>query len=266
MHRQTFALLLIAAAIVATSPLAPPTFAAAAAAADRRIPCMSLQSLLADASEIPVAHAAQPRRQRTWVPLQAAMRMPLFPGLRRRRSCALIGSHPRALADMAKHRARITSADAVVLLNRANGSLIAGILGRRPDIAFVNSRCGAACTAASGGSSLIISALDRRVRVAKQTTGYLYNRTALMDRAASFTLPSTGLSALIFLLHICDSITLAGFSRADEAVQPSWYHTRQGSGAVATGVHNFAREGELRAAMRRCMRTASGRPRIAILE
>jgi hypothetical protein len=225
---------------------------------------MSLQSLLASASEIPVAHAAQPLRQRTWVPLHTAMHTPLFAGLRRRRSCTLIGSHPRALAEMAKHRAAMARADAIVSLNRANGSLIAGILGRRPDIAFVNSLCGKACAAASGGG-LMVTAVNKTGFVS-QSGGYLYNYTALAHRARRITNPSTGTAALIFLLNICDSITLVGFSRTGEASIPSWYHLAARGGSGRTGTHAFGLEAAFRGAMRTCMRTASGRPRIRILE
>jgi hypothetical protein len=93
--------------------------------------CMSLQALLANASEITVA-MAEPSPRRSWFALQEAMHMPLFPGLHRRRSCALIGSHPRALVGMTKHRTAIMRADAVVILNRANATFIASILRAQP--------------------------------------------------------------------------------------------------------------------------------------
>ena len=104
---------------------------AAARLALQNMSCVNLPTLLANASEITVA-TAQPSPRRSWFPLQEAMHMPLFPGLHRRRSCALIGSHPRALVGMTKHRAAIMRTDAVVILNRANATFIASILRAQP--------------------------------------------------------------------------------------------------------------------------------------
>jgi len=174
---------------------------------------------------------------------------------------------------MAKHRAAIMRADTVVALNRADCTFIASILGRRPDIVFMNTWCGmrihaSPCAIMCGGSLMMSVTPNPRFRKGATffKSGYLYSRAAIMERMQNITNPSTGMSALIFLLPVCDSITLVGFSEANEAVQPSWYHASKGVGTAATGMHQFGLEGLLRESMRNCLLDSSGRPRISILE
>jgi hypothetical protein len=255
-RRRRLAFLSLIAALLAVSVLLR---APSAAKYLQNMSCMSLKALLANASEITVA-MAEPSPRRSWFALQEAMHMPVFSGLHLRRSCALIGSHPRALEGMAKHRATIMRADTVVALNRANCTFIASILGRRPDIVSINAFCGKSCTVVCGGTLMISVVHHSGLNFLK--SGYLYSRAAIMERMHKITDPSTGMSALIFLLPVCHTITLVGFSKANEAVQPSWYHASGGM----VGVHQFGLEGLLRESMRNCLLDSSGRPRISILE
>jgi hypothetical protein len=111
----------------------------------------------------------------------------------------------------------------------------------------------------------MISAVNK-TGIVSQSSGYLYDSVAVAHHLKGLTYPSTGTSALLFLLNICDSITLVGFSGADENAVPSWYHILARGGTGKAGGHAFGLEGSLREKMRKCLHNASGQPRITILE
>jgi hypothetical protein len=105
--------------------------------------CAVALSRVAGHDDIRVAIQYPGGMRSLWQPLTEAMRDPaVFPQLRHRRSCAIVGSHPRAMASLAAHRGTVARAEAVVLMNKANCSEVQRLLGRPATHVALNRNCG----------------------------------------------------------------------------------------------------------------------------